>query len=417
MSNKQLSSHIGTEDPGGEVAGQELRAGPRTRQRSSRWSGRRQRDAWLLLAVLLLGIVTIVALGNGSAQPSGQARVELPGTPPASGTLAQSTTPSATRATGDFREYLLPQSNSEVMRPAIDHEGRLWFGEMGRNFLAVFDPQTQTFRQMTPPGGRFGVMSVQVAPDDTIWFAEEYANYIGHYFPTTGRYQLYQLPMLTVPDPAHAGKTLSLPSAPNELALDAHGTVWFTEFNADMLGRLDPQTGRMQHYLLSAKRSVQTLDPYGVTVDQKGMVWFTESSNDHIGRLDPRTGRIRFFTPPGPITSLMEIASDGRGIIWATSFSVGLVLSLDPHTGTFTRYYAPSTGSGVGGVYGLVVTPNGEIWVTVLVDNVIARLDPAAHRFLPYAIPTAGSMPLGLVMGANHTFWFTEVDKIGMFRP
>jgi len=213
------------------------------------------------------------------------------------------------------------------MRPAIDHEGRLWFGEMGRNFLAVFDPRTQMFQQMTPPRGRSGVMSVQVASDDTIWFVEQYANYIGHYFPGTERYQVYPLPTLTVPDPSHAGKTLTLPSAPNELALDAHSsTVWFTELNADALGRLDPGTGRVQQYPLSTKRSVQTLLPYGVTIDALGMIWFTEVSGDRIGRLDPATGHIRLFTPPRPDMLPMEIASDAHGIIWVTSFNGGLLL-------------------------------------------------------------------------------------------
>jgi len=45
-----------------------------------------------------------------------------------------------------------------MMRPAIDHEGRIWFGEMGLNHLAVFDPRTRTFRQVTPPQGRSGIM-------------------------------------------------------------------------------------------------------------------------------------------------------------------------------------------------------------------------------------------------------------------
>src|SRR5262249_33419806 len=77
------------------------------------------------------------------------------------------TTPSI-MATGSFHEYPLPQSNSGLMRPAIDHAGRIWFGEMGRNFLAVFDPHTQKFQQITPPRGRFGIMGVEVASDDTI---------------------------------------------------------------------------------------------------------------------------------------------------------------------------------------------------------------------------------------------------------
>src|SRR5207244_2491126 len=202
-------------------------------------------NAWFLLAILLLGAVTIIALSSGGARHAEQANATQPGTSP----VAATRTPSPpTTATVVFREYPLPQSDSQVMRLAVDHEGRVWFGEMGRNYLAVFDPRTQAFQQMTPPQGHFGMMGMQVAPDDTIWFAEQYANYIGHYIPATGRYQIYSLPWLTVPDPSHPGKMLRLPSAPNDLALDAHGTVWFTEFNADALGRLDPHTGLTRHY-------------------------------------------------------------------------------------------------------------------------------------------------------------------------
>jgi len=363
--------------------------------------------------VLLLGVVTIIALSNGGARPAGQASV----TQSAASPVATTRTQSAITATGEFREYPFPQSNSQVMRLAIDHAGRIWFGEMGRNYLAVFDPRTQTFQQMTPPHGRSGMMGIQVAPDDTIWFAEQYANYIGHYFPTMGRYQVYPLPTLTIPDRSNPGKMLILPSAPNDLVLDAQGNIWFTEFNADALGRLDPRTGLIRHYPLSTKKSVQTLAPYGVTVDPQGMVWFTELSNGRIGRLDPATGRMRFFTMQGPSTPLMEIASNAHGVIWATSFTSGLLLSFNPHTGTFASYYAPFTGAGTGGLYGLVVTPAGEVWVTVLAENVIARLDVAAHRFIYYRIPTEDSSPLAVVMGADHTLWFTEVDKIGMLQP
>jgi streptogramin lyase len=303
------------------------------------------------------------------------------------------------------------------MRLVIDHQGRVWFGEMGRNYLAVFDPRTQAFEQMTPPQGRFGMMGMQVAPDDTIWFAEQYANYIGHYFPTTGHFQLYPLPRLTIPDPSNPGKTLSLPSAPNDLALDAQGNVWFTEFNADSLGRLDPRTGLMRHYPLSSKKSVQTLAPFGIAVDPQGMVWFTEMSTGQVGRLDPARGRVRLFSVPGPKVAPMEIASDAHGIIWVTCFNDALLLRLDPRTATFTRYHASSTGNGTGGLYGLVVTPAGDVWVTMLAENMIAHLDVLAKRFVYYPIPTPGSEPLAIAIAPDHTLWFTEVDKIGMLRP
>ncbi len=386
-------------------------------RRPPRWSDRRLRDAWFLLSVLLLGMLTILVLANTVSSQRGQVTPAQSGTPPVSVTKTPSTTSSPIMATGEFREYPFPQSNSQVMRLAVDHEGRLWMGEMGRNALAVFDPRTQAFQEITPPHGRYGIMGIQVAADDTIWFAEQYANYIGHYLPTTRQFHLYPLPTITTPDPSNAGKTLTLPSAPNDLALDSHGDVWFAEFNVDRLGRLDPRTGRMQHYTVAGDRTAQKLAPYGVTVDPQGMVWFTEMGAQRIGRLDPATGRVQYFPLPGVHVPLMEIASDAHGAIWVTSFSSGLLLELNPRSGSVTSYYASLTGADPGGLYGLAVTSSGDVWVTILAENALARLDAATHRFVYYRVPTENSGPLALVAGADQTLWFTETDKIGMLRP
>ncbi|HYT34123.1 MAG TPA: hypothetical protein VEL69_03750 [Ktedonobacteraceae bacterium] len=373
---------------------------------------------------LLLLTLFLAACSGATTTPS-QPISNTPITPitpitPTIPTTANQLVPtSAITGTGTFREYPLPQTDSGMMRPAIDHEGRIWFGEMGHNYLAVFDPRARAFRQVTPPRGHNGIMGIVVASDDTIWFAEQYANYIGHYFPPTGTYQVYALPSLTVPDPSNPGKTLTLPSAPNDIALDTHGNLWFTELNADALGKLDPRTGQIQQYPIASDKSVQKLNPYGITVDTRGKVWFTEASSNHIGRLDPATGAISFFTMPGPSYPLMEIASDPHGPLWITSFSGGLLLNLNPQTGTFTSYFAPHSGNESGGIYGLTIGPAGQVWVTISAENEIARLDVAANHFILYRIPTNDSLPLGLVMAPNQTLWFTESgkDKIGMLKP
>src|SRR5207244_8262476 len=101
---------------------------------------------------------TVFALTDGFAWHWGQAQVPRPGTSPAPATPRKLATSSAIMAAGMFREYSLPQSDSQVMRLAADHEGRVWFGEMGRNYLAVFDPRTQAFQPMTPPQVTCGLM-------------------------------------------------------------------------------------------------------------------------------------------------------------------------------------------------------------------------------------------------------------------
>jgi len=368
----------------------------------------------LLPSLSFIMLILLTACDNTNTPTANNTPIPTPAT-----TRQQSNTTSATMAIGSFQEYTLPQANSDMMRPAIDHQGHIWFGEMGHNYLASFDPQTQNFQQMTPPRGANGIMGIAVAPDDTIWFAEQYANYIGHYVPTSHHYHIYNLPTLIAPDPSNKNNTLTLPSAPNDIALDAHGNVWFTEMNADALGRLDTKTGLIKQYPISAQKSIQALNPYGITIDQQGIIWFTESSTNRICRLDPATGDVRLFSMQGSTSPLMEIANDQHGSIWATSFNSGLLLKLNSATGIFTPYNAPYTGNVAGGSYGLTVTPDGEVWATITAENVIARLDVTANHFLYYRIPTPASLPLGIVMGANHTLWFTEAgsNKIGMLKP
>ncbi len=332
---------------------------------------------------------------------------------------SQPTTTASVLASGQFREYALPQDNSGMMRPAIDHEGRIWFGEMNRNFLAMFDPRTGSFVQITPLHGAFGIMGIAVGPDDSIWYAEQYANYIGRYFPVTRQFRLYPLPTVTTPDPANAGKTLTLPAAPNDLAIDSHGNIWFTELNANNLGRLNSATGSIQQYPLTSEKNAPALDPYGITIDPTGNIWFTGASSSRLGRLDPATGAVRYYPVTGVTTTLMEVASDAHGNIWATAFTSGLLVSLNPVTGVITKYYAPSSTSNTGGLYGVTISPTGEVWVTISATGIIARLDISANQFVYYTIPTPGSLPLGVVMDAHHTLWFTEAgsNKIGMLQP
>ncbi|MGH2510903.1 MAG: virginiamycin B lyase family protein, partial [Ktedonobacteraceae bacterium] len=291
----------------------------------------------LVLAFLLASL--LAACGNTSlaTTKTGTGTSGVPSTLP----NHQPNTP-ALMARGHFQEFALPQNNSGLMRPVSDAQGRIWFGEMTSNYLGSFDPQTGKFWQQTPPHGQWGIMGIAAAPDETIWFAEQYANYIGHFFPHTGHYQIYQLPTITQPDPTNASKTLSLPSAPNDLILDTHGILWFTELNANTIGSLNTANGSLRYYALTSDPKAQSLNPYGIAVDPQGTVWFSEASTNRLGQLNPATGQINYFTPPSVTSPLMELASDAHGQIWATTFDTGQLLRFNPAQSSFTTYNAPT---------------------------------------------------------------------------
>ncbi|MGH2508929.1 MAG: virginiamycin B lyase family protein, partial [Ktedonobacteraceae bacterium] len=313
--------------------------------------------------------------------------------------------------------FTLPQNDSGLMRPALDGQGHLWFGEMNRNYLGSFNAHNSTFWQQEPPRGQFGIMGIVAAPDNTIWFTEQYADYIGHYFPATGQYKTYPLPTLSLPDPSGTHKTLSLPSAPNDLILDKHGILWFTEINANAIGSLNTANGSIHHYPLTSAPNAKPLDPYGLTIDPQGTIWFTEITSNRLGHLNPLTGQVSYFTPPeiSASTPLMEVVSDAHGQIWATTFAVSQLIHFDPLSHTFTTYSNPMF---TGGLYDLSIAANGDVWVTVTSKNILARLDVKAQRFLVYTIPTPNSLPIGLVVGQDQAVWFTESgsNKIGKLQ-
>ncbi len=304
------------------------------------------------------------------------------------------------------------------MRPVLDSKGRVWMGEMGSNKLAVFDPQTETFQQQTPPRAQGGIMGLVVAHDDTIWFAEQSANYIGHYLPDRQQFQTYDLPDVTTPDPSDTHNTLSLPSAPNDLALDAQGNVWFTEMNADTIGMLDSKSDQFKHYPLAPTKSVQKISPYGITIDAANTVWFSEATSNKLGHLNPHTGDVHFYTNPASDNALMELANDAHGTIWATTFSQSTLVSFNPHTEAFTTYTPNS--STAGGSYGLSITSDNSIWITLTQNNQLAHFNMKTSRFAAYyTIPTSASLPLGVVVDTpRQTVWFTEsgADMLGKLK-
>lgn len=376
-----------------------------------------KRPCFLAYALLLLLAILLTACSDAYNPPSDD------GGPIASPTPGLAVT-SAQEARGAFREYSLPQNNSGLMRPAIDARGRVWFGEMNRNYLASFDPKSGKFWQETPPNGKSGIMGIIVAPDDTIWFAEQYADYIGHYFPATDQYRVFQLSPISVPDPSDPNKTQSLPRAPNNLVLDQKGYLWFSEINANEIGRLNTTDGTIRRYPLplppGTPKGQQALNPYGITVDPQGIIWFSTASAQVLGRLNPQNGQTSYFIPANISSALMEVASDSQGQIWATTFTSGLLLRFNPGDKHFTIYRAPSIdGNNGGGLYSLAVAANGDIWVVVTAAGLLARLDVKTQQFFYYIIPTRGSLPIGIVIEKNHAIWFTESgsNKLGMLLP
>jgi virginiamycin B lyase len=85
--------------------------------------------------------------------------------------------------------------------------------------------------------------------------------------------------------------------------------VWFGEFDAGKIGRLDPATGAITEFQLPGPQPT----PYALGIDRDGMVWYSSEYMDVIGRLDPVTGKVVEYPYPRAENSMRDFFMDAEG--------------------------------------------------------------------------------------------------------
>jgi virginiamycin B lyase len=200
-------------------------------------------------------------------------------------------------------------------------------------------------------------------------------------------------------------------SSPADLAIDAQGNLWFTELNANRIGKLDPSKAKsltsegITEYELPQPNS----KPHFLTIAKNGLIWFTEGAN-RIGRLDPKDGTFKEYDIPSPHSEPHEIVEGPDGSIWFLEFQTNKVGHLDPKTGKITEFPI-----GPGNPHALVLvgdkiwyTQGGMFWVNTFF-NKLGSLDPLTGKVEEIKIPPEKSVPHGIAVSQNGTIWLTEM--------
>jgi len=381
-----------------------------------RWSARRRRDAWFLLLILLLGIVTIFVLSNGATLRSGQANVTQAGTSPTSvptvsatsGTLVPSVRTMVRAA--QMRLYPFPSSNVGLMQPAADAQGNVWVGEMYANRLARLDSRTGVVTTWEPPNGKYGIMTAALDTRGNVWFVEQGANYIGRFDPQQQTFRVFPL-----------GTSNGHPLGPQALQFDAAGNLWFTGVSAGRIGRLDPTTGMIQTWVVPPPAPKLSALPFSLAVTHDGQIWFGDLTGGAVGHLDPATGRVTLYHLANPQAQVFSMASDARGRIWFTEIVPGRLGMIDPSTGRITELPVPAIAGNPAALYGLIVAPSGDVWFVNNGAGALVRYSPkdASYTFFQLSLPS--SAPYGLTLGPAGRLWFTasgsSANAIGEMNP
>jgi virginiamycin B lyase len=225
------------------------------------------------------------------------------------------------------------------------------------------------------------------APDGTIWYTGHMGNLLGHIDPQTGKITEF-----------HPKKAMS---GPHGLIMDKQGNIWFTANFKGYIGKLDPKTGDVTEYDLGG----EARDPHTPVFDQNGTIWFTVQGADMVGRLVPETGAVKTEKVPTPKANPYGMVVTSKGVPYFVEFGANKIASIDPETMSIHEYVLPNQESRPRRV---AITGDDVLYYTDYSRGYLGRFDTKSGKIAEWPSPGgARSMPYGITF-ANDVIWYSE---------
>ena len=258
---------------------------------------------------------------------------------------------------------------------------------------------------------------IAAGPDGNVWFTEPNADRIGRITP------------LGFVTEFSAGITAG--AYPYDITAGPDGNLWFTEpgnlslapSGIDKIGRITPQ-GIVTEFSAGLSANAR---PIGITAGADGNLWFTEAGGTGIGRITP-TGLITEFSIGLRIgEQVVSITAGPDGNLWFTAcvpsrYGFGICVG---RVGRITPLGVVSTvAQNVTNPFNITAGPDGNLWLTQGYFLRIGRVTPEGVVTEFIEGHTGGAFTCCITAGPDGNVWFTErgndlgaSDRIGRITP
>jgi streptogramin lyase len=211
---------------------------------------------------------------------------------------------------------------------------------------------------------------------------------------------------------------------PHDVIVDDHGTVWYSSFGEQNLGRLDPKTGKVTEFAIAEHKPGFPTGLLGLRTDAEGNLWFGNMYQATIAKFDRKSETFKFWPLEGDenidaaqINMVSPQSSGVDGKVWAQNNGFAGIHRLDIATGKLETFEPFKGASGPHNIYDVIPDSRNNVYFTDFRQRHIGRIDAKTGQIKLYEIPTPNSAPRRGSMDAQDRLWFGEyrADRIGMF--
>jgi virginiamycin B lyase len=211
---------------------------------------------------------------------------------------------------------------------------------------------------------------------------------------------------------------------PHDVQIDPRGTVWYSDFGSQIVGHLDPKTGKATEYPIPVMKPGAPAGSLDVRLDRDGMVWIGSMMQGSLVKFDPKTEKFQSWGAPdflkrneARIAMVMPEQTHLDGKVWIGAEDE---YQVDIATGQWTKIdylKMQPPGARDHGSYGVAADSQNNFYGLEVNADFIIRVDRKTMIPTYYQTPTANSGPRRGHFDNQDRLWFAENrgQNIGMF--
>jgi len=281
-----------------------------------------------------------------------------------------------------YTEYDLPRATAEPHDVIIGSDGNAYYSNFGEQTFGMIDPKTGKHSEVQIPefkkGWPQGMLGLRPDSQGNMWLGNMYQGSIVRVDIKDKKVTTWNLPPEMNKDQTQVNMV-----RPESSHVD--GKVWSQNNGFAAIHRLDIKTGQIETLEpFKAAAQGENHNIYDIVPDSKNNVYFTDFAADYIGKVDKDTMKVTLFTMPKKPSAPRRGFMDSQDRMWFGEYRGNRIAMFDTKTESFKQWDMPTAWSNP---YDVHLDKNGEAWTGSMLNDRVSRLNPQTGTFVEYLLP------------------------------